>query len=156
LILFIWFSSPIFSQINYKSLPDFPSFNLISSEGKTFRSTEVQKKNKPTVVVYFSPTCHHCQTQTSDITSNIKQFKEVQFLFVTPYPESETKFFLSEFAIERFSNIRFGYDPNYVMARFFEIQSWPGIFIYNIEGKLAKAFDTNIKPETLKETLNSL
>jgi cytochrome oxidase Cu insertion factor (SCO1/SenC/PrrC family) len=143
-------------QITYRSLPEFPAFKLISAEGKLFTSTEVQKKNKPTVVVYFSPTCHHCQTQTADITANMKQFKDVQFLFVTPYPESDTRPFLSDYAIEKFTNIRFGYDTSYAMARFFELQSLPGVFIYSKEGKFAKAFDTNIKPEILKETLNSI
>ena len=148
-------AGPVSGQISFRSLPDFPAFKLIDSEGKVFTSTQVQKRKRPTVVVYFSPTCHHCQSQTLDITSNMKLFKDVQFLFVTSYPEADTKTFLSEFALEKFSNIRFGYDTAFAMGRFFELKSLPGVFIYNEEGKFVKAFETNIKPETLKEAIGA-
>lgn len=154
LIILICF--PVFGQISYKNFLDFPAFKLKSSGERTFTSTEVQKKNKPTVVIYFSPTCHHCQTQALDITGNIKLFKDVQFLFVTSYPEVDTKPFLNEYAVEKFSNIKFGYDTAFAMGRFFMLKSLPGIFIYNKDGKFVKDFDTNVRPEILKEALISI
>jgi thiol-disulfide isomerase/thioredoxin len=136
-------------QVNFKSLPEFPAFKLTSSQGKTFTSTMAAKVQKPTVVVYFSPTCSHCQTQTTDITSNMGLFKGVQFLFVTAYPVNDTKPFLNDYAIERFDNIIFGYDSTFAMGRFFELKSLPGIFIYGKDKQLKSYFETNIKAEKL-------
>jgi thiol-disulfide isomerase/thioredoxin len=137
-------SAPLF-----KLLPDFPSFPLVASDGSKFSSTAAVKKNKPTVVVYFSPTCHHCQAQASDITSNIKTFSGVQFLFVTNYPPQDTRAFLNEYAIGKFSNITFGYDSTFSMGSFFDLKSLPGIFIYDEKAKLKGHFETNVKPEKL-------
>lgn len=157
IVLFgIFFGLNCFAQVSYKTLPEFPAFKLKSSGEKIFTSTEVQRKNKPTVVVYFSPTCHHCQTQALDITGNIKLFKDVQFLFVTSYPEADTKPFLDEYAIEKFPNIRFGYDTAFAMGKFYMLKSLPGIFIYNKEGVFVRDFDTNVKPEILKDALISI
>ena len=150
LLTFLQFcSSGLSAQPLFKRLPDFPSFRLMSSDGTSFSSTDILKKNKPSVVIYFSPTCHHCQTQTQDLTSNMKSFKEVQFLFVTAYPPADTNPFLNEYAIEKFSNIRFGYDSSFSMGSFYELKSLPGVFIYDKQGKLKNHFDTNVKPEKL-------
>jgi cytochrome oxidase Cu insertion factor (SCO1/SenC/PrrC family) len=136
-------------QVNFKSLSEFPAYKLTSSQGKIFTSTMATKNQKPTAVVYFSPTCHHCQTQTTDITSNMAMFKGVQFLFVTAYPVNDTKPFLNDYAIERFDNIIFGYDSTFAMGRFFELKSLPGIFIYGKDKQLKAYFETNVKAEKL-------
>ncbi len=138
-----------FSQINFKTYNTFPAYKLVNSNGETFTSSSIQKANLPTVVVYFSPTCSHCQQQAEDITSNMSQFKDVQFLFVTSYPQSDTKPFLDQYAIEKFKSITFGYDSTFAMGRFYLLESLPGIFIYNKKGELKTFFNTNIKPANL-------
>lgn len=140
---------PLFSQLTFKQLSEFPAFKLVSSEGKIFTSTAAIKDKKPTVVVYFSPTCHHCQTQTTDITSNMNLFKGVQFLFVTAYKPRDTESFLSEYGIEKFGNIKFGYDSAFGMGRFFDLKSIPGVFIYGKDRQLKAHFETNLKPGKL-------
>ena len=137
------------AQLNFRTLPEFPAFKLKGSDGQVFTTTAVMQKNKPTVVIYFSPTCHHCQTQVQDITSNMKTFKDARFLLVTSYGEQDTRPFLDEYAIEKFPNIRFGYDTSYAMRRFFLLESMPGIFIYDKQGKFKRDFDTNVRPQTL-------
>jgi cytochrome oxidase Cu insertion factor (SCO1/SenC/PrrC family) len=137
------------TQPLFRKLPDFPSFPLVAGDGSLFSSTAVIKKNKPTVVIYFSPTCQHCQTQAQDLTSNMKSFRDVQFLFVTSYPPQDTKSFLNEYAIEKFTNIKFGYDSSFSMGSFYDLKSLPGIFIYDKNGKFKNNFDTNVKPEKL-------
>lgn len=137
------------AQISFKTLKEFPAFKLTGTNGQIFTSTEVIKKNKPSVIIYLSPTCKHCQKQMEDITSNIKTFKDVQFLVVTSYPPEDAKPFLAEYAIEKFSNIKFGYDTEFKMGRFFEMENVPGVFIYDKDRMLHKFFDTNVKPQKL-------
>lgn len=137
------------AQISFKTLKEFPAFKLTGTNGEVFTTTEVVKKNKPTVIIYLSPTCKHCQKQMEDITGNMKTFKDVQFLVVTAYPPEDTQAFLADYAVERFPNIRFGYDPEFKMGRFFELDGVPGVFIYNKERILHRFFDTNVKPQKL-------
>lgn len=136
-------------QINFKTFPTLPAYKLVNSNGETFTSTSVQRKNVPTVVVYFSPTCSHCQHQAEDITSNMTQFKEAQFLFVTSYPAADTKPFLNQYAIEKFKNIAFGYDSTFAMGQFFLLESLPGVYIYDKKGIFKTFFNTNVKPANL-------
>ncbi len=145
----LFLGGQIEAQINYRNLPEFPAFKLKDTKGTVFSTTAVLKKDKPTVLIYFSPTCHHCQTQTTDITSNIKLFKDVQFLFVTSYPPQDYQPFLNEYAIEKFSNITFGYDSSYAMVRFLELESLPGVFVYNKDHQFKVNFNTNIRTKNL-------
>lgn len=145
----LFFAATLSAQITYRNLPEFPAFKLKDSKGETFSTVSVLKKDKPVVLIYFSPTCHHCQTQTTDITSNIKLFKDAQFLFVTSYPPSDYQPFLDEYAIEKFSNISFGYDYTYSLVKFLELESLPGVFVYDKNHQFKKAFDTNIRTKNL-------
>jgi thiol-disulfide isomerase/thioredoxin len=149
LLAIMSFNGTLFAQITYRQLPEFPGYKLLNSDSVVFNSLSVLKPQKPTVIIYFSPTCHHCQSQATDITSNMNVFKDVQFLFVTSYPAADTRPFLSEYAIEKFKNITFGYDPQFAMGRFFELKSLPGVFIYDKNKQFKKAFETNVKPEKL-------
>jgi thiol-disulfide isomerase/thioredoxin len=139
----------VVGQINFKTYTTLPSYKLVNTKGEIFTTSSVQQKNTPFVVVYFSPTCSHCQQQAEDITSNMTQFKDAQFLFVTSYPKSDTKPFLDQYAIEKFKNITFGYDSTFSMGRFYLLESLPGIFIYNKKGDLKTFFSTNVKPANL-------
>lgn len=149
LLVMMLFTSALIAQITYKQLPEFPGFKLHNSDSVVFNSLSVVKPKKPTVVIYFSPTCHHCQSQAVDITSNMNVFKDVQFLFVTSYSAADTEPFLRDYAIEKFKNITFGYDPHFNMGRFFDLKSLPGVFIYDESRQFKKAFETNVKPEKL-------
>ncbi len=110
-------------------------------------------KKHPTIVIYFSPTCGHCQHQAEEITSHIKQLEDVQILMVTSHPLYEIRQFIDTYAINHFANITVARDPDFNMGRFYELKSMPGIFIYNKKGKLKKAFDTNVKIEDLVAAL---
>lgn len=147
--VFLFAGMQLQAQITYKNLPEFPAFKLMDSKGASFSTVSVLKKDKPTVLIYFSPTCHHCQTQTTDITSNIKLFKDVQFLFVTSYPPQDYQPFLNEYALEKFPNIMFGYDSTYALVRFLELESLPGVFIYDGKHQLKINYDTNIRTKNL-------
>ena len=137
------------AQVTFRTLTEFPAFKLKDAQGEIFTTTKVLKKDKPTVIIYFSPTCKHCQHQTEDITGNIKVFKDVQFLMVTSYPPEDYKSFLDTYAIERFSNITFGYDPDFKLGGFLDLETLPGVFVYDKNGQLKNYHTTNLKPQKL-------
>lgn len=140
-------------EINYKTLPSFPAFPLLKTDSSKFNSVSVFQKNHETVVIYFSPTCSHCQHQAEEITSHMKDFEGVKFLFVSSYTMDDINQYVSAYGLNHFSNITVGQDAAFNMGRFFELKSLPGIFVYDKKGKLKASYDTNVHADELLKAL---
>ena len=125
----------------------------MKADSSFFVMKEVTKKKKPTVVIIFSPTCSHCQHQAEEITSHMKELKDVTFIFSTLYPIQDMAQYISSYGLDKFPNIFVGHDKGYMLGSFYKINSLPGIFVYNKKGKFIKEFETNVKAETLVEAL---
>ena len=137
----------------YKQTPTIPHIPLLQLDSVQFIAKSVVRKKHQTVVIFFSPTCSHCQHQAEDITGNMKDFKDVDFLFVSAYSIPEIKTYVDTYGLYRFPNITVGQDPAFKLGEFYSMKSLPGIFVYDKQGKLTASFETNIKPEKLKEVL---
>jgi peroxiredoxin len=139
--------------INYKTLAGFPAFPLMKTDSSKFNSVSVYQKGEPAVIIYFSPTCGHCQHQAEEITGRIKDFKNVQILMVSSYSMEEIQQFVSSYGLDHFQNITVAQDPGFNMGTFFELKSLPGIFVYDKKGKLKTHFETNV---LANELLNAI
>ena len=139
--------------INYRTHESFPAYPLFALDSSRFNSLRVAGKKEPVVIIYFSPTCSHCQRQAEEITGHIKAFKDVQFLMVSSYPMQEIKEYVNTYALSRFPNITVASDPNFSMGQFFELKSLPGIYVYNKNGKYKTHFETNVLADTLAKAV---
>jgi peroxiredoxin len=160
--LFLFMSVQLLAQdsnranvVTYKTLRSFPSFQLFALDSSKFYSTAVLEKNEPTVLIYFSPTCSHCQHQAEEITSHIKEFKGVKFLMVSSYSLQEIRQFSETYAIDKFPNIKLAHDANASLVKFYEIKSLPGIFVYDKKAKFKTLFPTNVKAGELLSALKN-
>jgi thiol-disulfide isomerase/thioredoxin len=140
--------------ITYKNYASLPAYSLLDLNGKPFLTTSVPQKGKSLVVVYFSPTCSHCQEFTSSLTAQLKDFKNVQFLFVSAYPIPEITSFTNERGLQKMSNFKMAQDPEFNLGRFFELKEIPSVFVYDSNGKLKKNFDSKVKIDELKLAAN--
>jgi thiol-disulfide isomerase/thioredoxin len=152
--LFVFTSHFIFAQSNSNVPVSFPVVNLVGRDGKAFNSAELLSKEKPTVVVYFSPTCGACEEQTKTITSNMADLEEVQFLFVTSYAPADTEPFLEDHRIGSFGNIRFGYDTKSAMRQHYQLEKVPAVYLYNAEGKLQQEWNGFASAEVIKKAVD--
>lgn len=141
------------ASFTYKSYTSFPAFPLFTLDSSRISSVSVRTKNEPIVVICFSPTCSHCQHQAEEITSHMKDFKEVKFLMVSSYPMQEVREFAEAYALNRFPNILVASDPNFSMGQFYELRSLPGIYLYDKKGKYKKHFETNVIAEDLLKAI---
>ncbi|MEO7311920.1 MAG: redoxin domain-containing protein [Chitinophagaceae bacterium] len=150
-------SSFSFSQSDsiplYKQNPIIPSFKLMRADSSFFQLQDIVKKKHATVVIIFSPTCSHCQHQAEEITSHMKDFENVNFIFSTLYPVQDMKTYINDYGLDKFPNITVGHDKGYNLGTFYQISSLPGIFVYDKKGKLVANFESNVKSETLLEAL---
>lgn len=140
--------------ITYKNFTSLPAYTLLDLNSKPFMTTSVPQKGKSLVVVYFSPSCSHCQEFTSALTAQLKDFKNVQFLFVSAYPITEITSFANERGLQKMSNFKMSQDPEFKLGTFFELKEIPSVFVYGSNGKLKSNFDSKVKIEELKLAAN--
>lgn len=126
-----------------------PSVSLLGLDGQNFLSTSVQPKGKVLVVVYFSPTCSHCIHFTEELTGRLKDFQQVQFLYVSAYPVTDIKNFAAVRGMLKMKNFRLANDPEFKLGSFYELKEIPGIFVYGPNGKLRRSFDSKVKMDEL-------
>lgn len=56
----------------------------------------------------------------------------------------QIKQFYDDYKIADYPNIIMGRDPSYFLGSFFNIRSFPAMFLYDKKGKLIKAFDGSV------------
>lgn len=134
---------------SYKTQQTIPAVQLVDVNKQAFFSNKVQVPGKTLVLVYFSPTCGHCIDFTESLTGKLKQFKDVQFLFVSAYSVEEIKTFANNKGLTKMANFKVGQDPEFKLGTFYELKEIPSIFVYGKNGKLKKSFDSKVKMEDL-------
>lgn len=140
---------PAAEAITYKNFTSLPVFPLLDTDSNKIYTNKVVQKNKPTVIIYFSPTCNHCQHQAEEITSHYNQLRDINFLFVSAYDLMDIRQFSQAYALARFNNILVAHDPYGNLRKFMELQTLPGILLYSAKGKLSAARFTNLTTDTL-------
>ena len=65
----------------YGQTPLLPAFSFVAPSGEQISDSDF-RNGKPLLVVYFEPTCSHCQKQAQWIADAIDQFNGIDILFV--------------------------------------------------------------------------
>jgi thiol-disulfide isomerase/thioredoxin len=121
-----------------------PSFNIFTAPDSTAFSSEQLKKNKPFVLIFFSPDCDHCQKETKELLAYKEELKGLQILMVSPSSLTLIKNFYEDYNIASMPNIVMGQDLNYAIGVKYQIRTFPSIYVYDGTGTLAKAFVGNV------------
>lgn len=111
------------------------------------------KKNRPVILMYFSPECHHCQRQMEDMLARMEELKKVQIILATYRPMEELIAFENKYKLQRHSNIQAGRDTKYFLQPFFRIRNLPYLALYDAGGKLITTFEGNVNVDRLIEEL---
>ena len=128
------------SEPAYKRIPTVPPFSLaLATDGSMFTKENLRKK-KPTILMVFSPDCDHCIHATEDLLNNIKLFKNSQIILATSLSYESVKKFYKDLNLAAYSNIHVGYDSKRFLSSFYEVVSFPSIFLYDKKGNFKKEF----------------
>lgn len=126
-----------------KSIETAPSFKIIKAPDSTaFSSTEL-KKDKPFVLMFFSPDCEHCQKETKELLAYKQELKGLQIIMVSPLSFDLIKTFYQDYGLASMPDVVVGQDANYALGSRYQLRTYPSIFVYDAKGKLAKAFVGN-------------
>jgi thioredoxin-related protein len=141
------------STLVYLRFPTVPPFNIIKVPDSSHFTKDDLSKKKATIIIIFSPDCDHCQHATKELTANIKLFKKAQIIMASPLEYSYLKKFYEEYKIADHPNIIVGRDPSYFFGTFFQVRSFPAIFVYDKKGNFIKSFDGSVPIESVAEVL---
>ena len=132
----------------YQKTPYIPSFKIQMPDGSWFSKADL-KAGKPTLILYFSPDCGHCQVETESLLSKMKEFDNLQIVMITSRPFEDMKNFAEHYMIKRFPAIKIGTDPARLVTTFYDVKFTPFSAVYDKTGKLIKAYKDGINMEEM-------
>lgn len=102
------------------------------------------------MLVYFSPTCDHCQEFTRNLLQKISSFQSAQILFISYSPLAEIKRFEKDFSLNKYRLIKVGTGGYaFVVQRFYNIMNFPFIALFDKKETLIAAYKTAPTVEVL-------
>jgi len=126
----------------YTPPPAIPPYHILTTDS-VFVTPANLKKNKPVMIIYFSPDCSHCQRLMFEMKSKMKEFKDIQIVMVTFVTQLKAiQVFYRDFDLKKFPNITVGTEGyTYVVQKYYQVRATPYIAIYDKKGKLVKAYE---------------
>ena len=159
-IVLVLIAIPLFAQGQpdslppYKKHPTIPAFEiLLLDSASTFNTYDIPK-GKPTILMYFSPDCDHCEQMTDDILKNMADLSKVQIYMITPMSLSVLQKFYLKMGLRRYKNIMVGKDYKFFFTDFYRAQYVPYIAIYDKHKHLVATWDGDAKIKDVKAALS--
>ncbi|HVK49265.1 MAG TPA: thioredoxin domain-containing protein [Pseudobacter sp.] len=135
----------------YKRFPTVPPLQLEMMDSSSFTKANVKKQ--PLIIMFFSPTCDHCQHQIQEMTESMDKFGNTQIILATYQPADEVKKFYDQYQLAKYPNIKIGRDTKYLLPPFYNIRSLPYLALYNKKGDLITTYEGNVKVSKLLQAL---
>jgi hypothetical protein len=135
-----------FSAMAQKSVNILPDFKFVKMDGSAFTKSQIKPLEK-SILIYFDPTCDHCQQEVEEIGKRFADFKNASFYLVSRSSKPEVNMFMQTYGkkINGKKNVMVLLDPKNEFMMKFAPKQYPAIYIYS-KGKLLKEFSgiTNI------------
>jgi len=131
-----------------------PSFTVLKTDS-TYTNDKAIPKNKPVVIIYFSPTCGHCQITADEFSQKMKDMRDIYFVWVSYYSLPEVKDFANKFHLQQFNNLVIGRDENYTIPSYYRVKFTPFMAIYNKEHHLVETFQQGTDADNLIKILKN-
>jgi thiol-disulfide isomerase/thioredoxin len=128
----------------YKKYPDVPLFSIIKVPDSTTFTKADLVKNKPLVLIMFSPDCEHCQREMDSLEKHFDLFKKAQIVMATPLDYFHVKDFYTKYKVADYPNITIGKDPVWYLGGFYNVRNFPTIVVYDKHGQFVKLFEGSV------------
>jgi thiol-disulfide isomerase/thioredoxin len=142
------------AQAPYMRFPTIPPFHLLKLDSSSYLTKDDVKKNRKTIVMYFSPDCEHCKHEIESFLANWNKFKDIEIVMATYQPFSEMKDFNEHYKIYQHPNILIGRDEKFFLPPFYKIRNLPYLALYDKKGNLITTFEGTQKVDTLMNAFN--
>lgn len=143
----------------YLKYKDLPAFDAEYLNGKDTFNTFKIPTGTPSMIVYFSPDCDHCQELIDAMMPRMNEMKKVDVYFMTWLPLISLKIFNSTRHLENFQGVKFiGRDYAFFFPTFYGVSSVPNVVLYDKDKKYVKLWasaSVSSLPEIIS-TVNNL
>ena len=134
--------------------PPLPPFKLLMLDSATILNTNDIPQGKPSVLIFFSPDCDHCQRETESIVKNIDSLSNVNLFFVTIDPFDRMKLFNEVYKLSRYPNITVGRDIGVFFPYHFKNAQPPYNAIYDSHKRMEAIVPKETNAHELLSYLN--
>jgi thiol-disulfide isomerase/thioredoxin len=137
----------------YKKYPTLPAFPIVLPDSSAAINTYDIPEGHTTVLLLFSPDCHHCRDMVPKLLQKVDSFPQVRFYLITLMGLQSLRDFIQEFNVLSHENVLAGKDPNHFFPGFYKISYIPHAVIYDRHKKLVEVVDGNFDAEVLLDVV---
>jgi len=129
-------------SLPYKKYPTLPAFNLLAMDSSSVFNTYNIPEGKPTVLMFFSPDCEHCQKMTERMLAAMDSLKDANFYLFTPMPLPMLRGFYEKNKLGNYKNIRYvGKDFTFFFPSYYGASYVPDLAVYDTHKKFVRFFE---------------
>jgi len=127
-------------KAHLKSIRKLPDFKVTSISTNQSVNSHILSAGHPTIFLYFSPQCEHCQKETRDLINHRDELRNVNIAWITNDPIDSLKAFSRHFRLDTIPNSFVGADNEFSFYRVFLPPVTPYIAIYDRYQTLLKIY----------------
>jgi thiol-disulfide isomerase/thioredoxin len=139
------------SNISRDKVANIPAFDLLQIDSSSHFTRDMLKKNRETLIMFFSPDCPHCQHMTGEIIAAIHSLKRVQIVMATYQPFEEMVDFYKKYQLANYPAITVGRDSRFSLPPLYGMTQLPYLALYNKKGRLITTFDGGETVDKIRE-----
>lgn len=126
---------------NFAPPATIPPYKILNTDSVNITPANL-KKNKPVMIIYFSPDCSHCQHLMDEMKPHFEKLKGVQVVMISFVQLKSIQAFYKSYGLKKYPNFIVGTEGyTYAVQKFYQIKTTPYIAIYDKKGILAKTFE---------------
>ncbi len=145
----LWVSHPAVNA----QMTKIPSFRIVEPNGETFQS-ESLAKDKPILILYFSPECDDCLAFMHLFFHHITDFNDAFIVMITYLPINEAAGFIQKYHIDSYKNMVIGTEEHSLaVMKYYRIEHIPFAALYDKKGNLVSLYQKEIP---MKKLINKL
>lgn len=145
-MLLLFFATAVQAQSDtmqppYKRFPRLPAFQLLLGDSTTVYTKDALPKDKPVLLMLFSPECSHCQHAAEEMVQQKNALKDVQIVMATLHTVSQMNAFAETYGLKALPNLVLGKDMYFILPAFYSIHNLPYMAFYKANGDLIRTVE---------------
>lgn len=136
--------------------PDMPDFKLLLLDSTTIIHTRDIPTGNPSILIFFSPFCEHCQQETAELLKKIGAFSSVNIYFITIEPMHDMRVFNGYYKLFRYPNITVARDYTFFLPGHIKKIVPPYSMIYDRYKRFKAAFSGQASAAELVKIINKI
>ena len=133
-----------------------PEFKILTTDSVNITQADL-KKNKPLMVIYFSPDCGHCQHLMNEMRPKMQNLKNIQVIMITFAQLKAIQVFYKDYGLKKYPNFIVGTEGySLKVQKFYHLKTTPYIAMYDRKGTLFATFEKAPSMDELWHTVSKL